>query len=102
MSDTVFEKNGPTLTVRPSGRLDAVSSAAFGTELLPQLDDVRELILDFENVPYISSSGLRVIMGAFQRISPHDGTIRAIHASPAVKEIFDTTGFYTLITVSDD
>lgn len=79
MSDTVFEKNGPTLTVRPSGRLDAVTSVAFGNELYPQLNDVQELILDFENVDYISSSCLRVILGAVQQLEPREGTIKAIN-----------------------
>lgn len=102
MSDTVFEKNGSTLIVRPSGRLDAATSAVFGTELFPRLEDIRELILDFENVSYISSSCLRVIMGAFQRMSPNDGSIRGINANEAVKEVIDMSGFHTFITIADD
>lgn len=101
MSDTVFEKNGPTLTVRPSGRLDAVTSVAFGNELYPQLNDVQELILDFENVDYISSSCLRVILGAVQQLEPREGTIKAINVSESVKEVFDLSGFHAFVTVSE-
>lgn len=100
MSDTVFEKNGRTLTVRPMTRLDAVTSVAFGNELYPQLNDVQELILDFENVDYISSSCLRVILGAVQQLEPREGTIKAINVSDYVKGVLDLSGFHAYVTIS--
>ena len=99
MFETVFEKQGTTLTAIPSERLDANTSGAFGDELFRQLDGIQDVIMDFEHVDYISSSGLRVIMGTVQRLDGIDGSVKVIHASKAVKDVLELSGFLAVVTV---
>ena len=57
------EQAGEVLTVRLDGDLNIKTSPQLEAELTNSLNGVKELILDFTNVEYISSSGLRVILG---------------------------------------
>ena len=81
MADTVFEKDGDRLTVKPEGRLDTATSPILEREVQEHLDGVQELIMDFEKVEYISSGGLRVLLATEQTIENRDGSMKVIHAN---------------------
>ena len=102
MSDTVFEKQGNTLTVRPKGRLDTVSSPVLDREVQPYVADVQEIIFDFTDVDYISSGGLRVLLGLEQNLEQRGGEVRVIHANSSVLKILDLVGFSEVVTVVPD
>ena len=99
MSATIFEKQGSLLTVRPEGRLDTAGAPELGRELQPRLTDVQELIMDFERVEYISSAGIRILLTADQTVEEHGGSMKLIHVSDLVKEIFEVTGFVDILTI---
>ena len=69
MSTTIFEKQGSNLTVYPKGRLDTVSSPVLEQELKQYLDDVENVTMDFAEVDYITSGGLRVLLAEDQPIN---------------------------------
>ena len=102
MSDTVFEKQGNTLTVRPKGRLDTVSSPVLDREVQPYVEEVQDMVFDFTDVDYISSGGLRVLLGLEQKLEQRGGGVRVIHANSAVLKIFDLVGFSEVVTVVPD
>lgn len=60
----VKELSGAVLTVTVSGRLDTMTAPALEQELTATYGEVTELVLDFQNLQYISSAGLRVVLGA--------------------------------------
>ena len=62
------------------------------------LEDVSELTLDFENLEYISSAGLRVLLSA-QKTMSKQGEMKLIHVRDEVKEIFEVTGFLDFLNV---
>ncbi|MBR4503201.1 MAG: STAS domain-containing protein [Clostridia bacterium] len=99
MSATVFEKKGSLLTVKPEGRLDTAASSILSDELEAQLDGVTEIIMDFEKVEYIASSGLRVLLMAEQRMEDCGGKMKLIHVNEYIIAIFDLVGFMDVITV---
>ncbi|MBR6706476.1 MAG: STAS domain-containing protein [Clostridia bacterium] len=99
MSGTVFEKKGALLTVRPEGRLDTAASLDLNEELAAQLDGVTEIIMDFEKVEYIASSGLRVLLTAEQKMEECGGKMKLIHVNEYIIAIFDLVGFMDVITV---
>ena len=72
------------LVLRPAGIIDHVSAPAFRAALDPHLTgcaaDGHHVVLDFSEVPYISSAGLRVLMLASKQAKAQGGTI-AIAAS---------------------
>ena len=59
---------------------------------------MKELVLDFAKLEYISSAGLRVLLAA-QKTMSKQGSMKLIHVSDLVKEIFEVTGFVDILTI---
>lgn len=91
------EINGKTLTVSVSGRLDT-STAPELEKQLGDLAGIDDLILDFDNLEYISSAGLRVILKA-QKIMNKQGSMKLVNVNDCVMEIFDITGFSDILNI---
>ena len=99
MSNTVFELNGTTLTVKPAGELDSATSPVFEAELREKLPGASQIIVDFEKVDYISSAGLRVFLAVEQYLENQDAEMKLIHVNEHIMEIFELVGFLDVITV---
>ncbi len=102
MSATVFEKQGNKLTVKPKGRLDTATSPVLEKELKKHLDGVQAIVMDFSNVEYISSGGLRVLLATEQLMETRSGSMKLIHVNQHILEIFELVGFMEVITVEAD
>ncbi len=98
MLNITKEQNDGTMKVALEGRLDTTTSPELEKMLKENLDDVTELILDFEKLEYISSAGLRVLLSA-QKIMNKQGEMRLINVCDEVKEIFEVTGFLDFLNV---
>ena len=92
-------KNEKTLTVSVKGSVDTVTAPELEKYLQENLGDATELILDFAAVDYISSAGLRVIMMANQNLEDCDGTLTVRNANEDVREVFEMTGFDSLLNM---
>ena len=90
-------KNG-TLNVAISGRVDTTTAPALETELKGSFDGCEALVLDFADVEYISSAGLRVLLSA-QKVMGKKGGRKLINVSADIMEIFDVTGFTDILTI---
>lgn len=88
---------GNKLTIAVEGRLDTNTAPELQNEIVT-IGDVEELVFDFGKLLYISSAGLRVLMIAQKGMS-RKGGVKIINASDDVKEIFDITGFSSILTV---
>ena len=102
MSDTIFEKQGSTLIVKPRGRLDLVSSPTLEKDLKEHMDGVQEIIMDFTDVEYLSSGGLRVLLSTEQQLENNGGNMTVIHANDYILEVFELVGFMDVIKVIKD
>ena len=60
------------------GRLDTITSPELEKELVDSLDNVKELVLDFEALDYLSSAGLRVLLSTQKRMS-RQGSMKLVH-----------------------
>ena len=85
---------GAKLTLAPIGRVDTITSPEL--EAAVQLDGVEELVFDLANVDYISSAGLRVLLASQKKMAGK--VMKIANAKPAVKEVFDITGFSDIFT----
>lgn len=74
------------------GWLDTQSSPELGN-VIKVLSNIKELILDFEKLEYISSSGLREVVAAYKKMKSENGTFSVIHVSSEVMDVFNMTGF---------
>lgn len=90
--------NGTSLTLVISGRLDTVTSPDLEAVINSDLNGISHLTLDFANLEYISSAGLRVVLAA-QKIMSKQGSMNLIHVSDSIKEIFDMTGFAYILNI---
>ena len=90
--------NGDTLTVELEGRLDTTTAPQLESQLKESLTDVKELILDFEKLEYISSAGLRVLLSS-QKTMMKQGSMKLIHVSALIMEILEVTGFCDILTI---
>ena len=91
-------QNGTELTVALEGRLDTVTAPELEKELKGSLDGVSELTLDFAELEYISSAGLRVLLGAQKEMAKKDG-MKVAHVNETIMEIFEVTGFSDILTI---
>lgn len=91
------KQEGTTLTVQLDGRLDTTTAPELEV-VLKELGDIKELILDFEKLEYISSAGLRVVLGA-QKTMNKQGSMKVANVNDTIMEIFEVTGFADILTV---
>ena len=88
------------MTLEIEGRLDTVSAPELETEVEAIPDDITKLVLDLENLEYISSAGLRVLLSAHKKMSLRDGmTVK--HANELVMEVFEVTGFSDILDIEE-
>ena len=87
-------QEGSKLTLAPIGRVDTITSPELEAAVV--LDGVEELVFDLAQVDYISSAGLRVLLSSQKKMAGK--SMKIINAKPAVKEVFDITGFSDIFT----
>ena len=90
--------NGASLTLKVEGRVDTTNSKEFEEIITNSIDGVKELIMDFDSLEYISSAGLRVMLMAIKKMKKQ-GSMAVTNANEMVKEIFEVTGFSDLVEV---
>ena len=87
-------QDGNKLTLAPVGRVDTITAPDL--EAAVATDGIDELVFDLAQVDYISSAGLRVLLSAQKRMAGK--SMKIANAKPAVKEVFDITGFSDIFT----
>lgn len=87
-----------TLELKLSGRLDTTTAPQLEAELNESAEGITELILDFEELEYISSAGLRVLLSA-QKLMNKQGSMVIKNVCADIIEVFDITGFSDILTV---
>ena len=93
-----LERNGDELTMHVEGRLDTLTSGEFEEKLETSLDGVRHLILDFKELDYISSAGLRTILTAVELMSDR-GDLKITNVNEDIRETLEITGFLDVLDI---
>ncbi len=96
--EIIKERSGAALTLKLRGRLDTATAPELESELKGCLDGVQSLTLDLEELEYISSAGLRVLLSA-QKTMNKQGAMVVRNVRQIVMEIFDITGFSDFLTI---
>ena len=83
-----------------AGRLDTVTSSEFEKNLAPYFAmNGIELHLDCNEMEYISSAGLRVVLTTHKNITAKGGRFVISNLSKEVRSVFDMTGFSRILTI---
>ena len=90
-------ENG-TAVFKPAGRLDTDTAPSLEAELRDAIPGLTALELDFSELQYISSAGLRVLLSAQKQMNKQ-GAMKVTHANESILEIFELTGFSDILTI---
>ena len=97
---TTFEQSGSILTVKPEGRIDSKTSPILESDIQKYIDSTDNMIIDFTNVDYISSAGMRVLLALHKKLKKKGGTLKVINVKDAIYDIFKLVGFHSMVEVS--
>ena len=91
------ERDFELVTLEITGRLDTTTAPNLESVINELSDDTKELIFDMSGVEYISSAGIRVLLGAYKKMNGHQGTMRIEKANDIVYEFFEMTGLLVML-----
>ncbi len=91
---------GDVRAVRIAGNLDTQTSPVAQKQLTQLIDNgATKILIDFEELNYISSSGLRMLLVAAQQLEGTSGQVRICNPNTLVREVFVTSGFSDIFSV---
>ncbi len=82
-----------------AGSLDSTTSPEAQKSLDAVLADAKKVTLDFSELDYISSAGLRVLLGAAKKLRASGETLRIFGLNQSVREVFEISGFSAILSV---
>ncbi|MBR4420875.1 MAG: STAS domain-containing protein [Clostridia bacterium] len=85
-------------TIEITGRLDTTTAPALDKTINEDVSEVKNLVFDFKGLEYISSAGLRVLLGA-QKKWQKIGSMKVINVCEEVMEVFEITGFADILVI---
>ena len=93
-----IKKHAETAVIEINGRLDTTTAPALEKTICEDIGDAKNLVLDMKAVPYISSAGLRVLLGA-QKKMQKIGSMKVVNVCEPVMEVFEMTGFADILVI---
>ncbi len=92
----LITENEGKLILSLEGRIDTNNAAQFEKEIIDAIGNSKDISFDAENLDYISSAGLRVLLKVAKAT---DKTVSVFNVSRNVYDIFQTTGFDEILDV---
>ena len=93
-----IKRNAEETIIELVGRLDTTTAPALDKTINEDIGDTKNLVLNIKGLEYISSAGLRVILGA-QKKMQKIGSMKVTNVCEAVMEVFEMTGFADILTI---
>lgn len=91
-------KNGSACTLTVEGKIDTMTAPELDEAVKSNLPKCDKMIFDFNNVEYITSAGLRVLVYAHRELMKKGGvTVTGVNES--IKKIFIVTGMYKILKI---
>ena len=94
------QKEGDVVLLGLEGRLDTLSSRTLDTHLKELIEgNTHQILIDFSQLEFISSSGLRVLLSLGKQINRLKGSLALCTLQDRVMDVFDMAGFSTLFEI---
>ena len=93
-----IKKNAEETTIKLVGRLDTTTAPALDKTINEDIAGTKNLVLDVKELEYISSAGLRVLLGA-QKKMQKIGSMKVTNVREEVMEVFEMTGFADILVI---
>lgn len=99
-----FEKNSDILIVKLTGELDHHNAEEMRAKIDDRIDksNINKLILDFEKVNFMDSSGIGAVVGRYKKMKAKDGSISIVNISKNIKKVFELSGLFQIIKCYND
>jgi anti-anti-sigma factor len=82
-----------------SGSLDSTTYPEAQKSLDAVVAGAKKVALDFSGLDYISSAGLRVLLGVAKKLRATGGTLGMFGLNQSVREVFEISGFSSILSV---
>jgi len=97
------QSEGETYVVDLTGEIDIHTVPRLKDALKKLTDDEHyELVINLQNVDYIDSTGLAVLVVVQKLVQEHDGAVTLVLTNPHIKKIFDIMGLLKVFWIFDD
>ena len=93
-----IKRNAEQTIIALAGRLDTTTAPVLDKTINNDIEGTKNLVLDFKSLEYISSAGLRVLLGT-QKKMQKIGSMKVINVCEEVMEVFEMTGFADILTI---
>ena len=91
--------NKKELTLAIEGRIDTITSQELDEEINVELGNFDSLIMDFSDLEYISSAGLRVLIATQKKLKADNISFIIRNVNDTVGEIFRMSGFDKILKI---
>ena len=91
-----------TTIVQIEGNMDFDGANDLDPKLAAIAAASQNLIVDISNVPFMASTGLRVLISAAKQIDAKQGTLVLLNPDPMVVQVLETTGATSLLPIVFD
>jgi len=95
-------KQGNVAIVIPKGRVDGATAKVLEDKLLATVGAESKVVVDFGEIDYISSAGLRVILMAAKAAKSKGVTLALCSMKGPIRQVFDISGFSKLLNIVGD
>ncbi len=97
---TEVQQENTTTIVKVTGSVDALTAAELSNVLSKQVLDGRaNLVVDLIDVEFMSSAGLRALLGAVKEARGHGGDLRITSTNPGIEKVLKMSGFHNIAKV---
>ena len=100
MLDITKTTEGNTVTLHLSGRVDTDTASLLDDEIAALPDMVTNLVMDMDDLEYVASSGLRVLLMASKTMRTRGGDCTMTNVPELIMEVFEMTGLDEVFTVA--
>lgn len=97
--DITKNYNEKELTIEVGDRIDTVTAPDFENEINDEMGKFDSLIIDFTNLEYISSAGLRVLIATQKKLKPENIPMTIKNVNDTINEIFRMSGFDKVLKI---
>ena len=97
----VKERNNDVLNVTLEGRLDTNTAPELEKSLDNSIEGIKTININFENLTYVSSAGLRVLLIFHKKMTECKGALYILKPTDEVMVVFDITGFSTFLNIKE-
>lgn len=94
------EFEGSTLVVHVKGEIDTITAPTLEKEVTQDIAKAETLIMDFEEVKYVSSAGLRVLLTLYKKQNDKNRVLEIKHVNEEVMTVLEMTGFTSFLTIN--